>query len=706
MRSIAALTTFYKETKYKWLSFTAAAASGLLVYITFFQRNFFSKTYLAVSLLVCTVSFLLSLALNRFIQKKLIDRFPAFDTRLCVGCAVLLSLVLALNFSPIPFYRLLPDKEVQIEIPGGEAVKLVYMRNPLGYIPYSELQISGEWREKEKYLLLEAETGNRISWRGDADEFLEIAFQPSDSEESIHITVDGLQHEFDLQQVSGGDEAVFRYENPPTVLSQLPFILAFIFLAFYLLLLSLTGLCAYQIAGGKKAPSRKLDLILGVPLLITSLLTLFTFWPGILTNDSMNQWREAVSGNYSDLNPLLHTLLVSGLEKIAHSPAAVAIFQIIVFYLTLAYGLGSLRRRGVSPAVLAVLALLFALWPFNPLFSNVLWKDVLYSLALLALFILLIETALSEGKVLEDKKYYLLLGTAAFLVAGIRHNGSPVAFLTLALLPLVYKKYRKGLLLTLAAVLLAWAAIKGPIKTRLSSPSTPETDVNALNLTLLHHISAHLDAGSAMTEEQLNYLDDLLPLDEWQYDCCYMGNIYTHPEFDQNLLMQNTSFNLEMVTGLLRQNLMVDIQDQLCASEMDWRFLNNRCYFKSLHPFEFLNGEIISWIPDNDLGLEERSLLPGLVPVYFSIFDGIGVFDGYIPALLRPAFYLFLAVVALVGSSVRLRNKQLLTAVLPLVLQTGILALVNFAPAFRYQYGICLAGLFAMGLLFIPQQDE
>jgi hypothetical protein len=118
-----------------------------------------------------------------------------------------------------------------------------------------------------------------------------------------------------------------------------------------------------------------------------------------------------------------------------------------------------------------------------------------------------------------------------------------------------------------------------------------------------------------------------------------------------------------------------------------------------------MNEEIISWIPENDLGLEEKSLLPGLVPAYFSIYDRIGVFDGYIPALLRPAFYLFLAVMAVVSSSVRLRNKRLITAILPLVLQTGILALVNFAPAFRYQYGICLAGMFAMGLLFIPRQD-
>jgi hypothetical protein len=37
-----------------------------------------------------------------------------------------------------------------------------------------------------------------------------------------------------------------------------------------------------------------------------------------------------------------------------------------------------------------------------------------------------------------------------------------------------------------------------------------------------------------------------------------------------------------------------------------------------------------------------------------------------------------------------------------LVCQAGILLLISFAPAYRYHYGTVLAGLFLLGLIFIP----
>ena len=111
------------------------------------------------------------------------------------------------------------------------------------------------------------------------------------------------------------------------------------------------------------------------------------------------------------------------------------------------------------------------------------------------------------------------------MVATIRHNGFPVAFIVLGILPLVYKKYWKGLLVTLLCVLLVWAGVKGPLKSRVS---TTENNTNALNLTLLHHISAHFDAESELTEDQIDYLNELLPISQWKYDCCYMGQ-YLYP---------------------------------------------------------------------------------------------------------------------------------------------------------------------------------
>ncbi|REG08721.1 hypothetical protein DFR64_2096 [Pelolinea submarina] len=705
MQFIRPVTNYLKNQKHKTLSLLIASAGGLLFYISFFQRNFFSKTYLLYTLLVFIGLFFVSLKSNQFIKEKLIGRFPASDFRLCLFSAFLLSLLLALNFSPIPLYVLMKDKTLQIEVPvsassNHDPIGLLYLRNQLGYIPYSELRIPGTWREEADHLLLENEGGTLLSWSGDLDELLEIAFQPSASPQMINVVVNGTIHEINLHENSMDGYVVFRYEGKPPLFSQIPFVFSFIILSTYLLLNLFTLLCSYRIKTANENAPRRNDFLLGIPLLVTSGLVLLTFWPGMMTNDSINQWKEVVTGNYTDLNPILHTLLLSGLVKIAYSPAVVAIFQIAVFYLVLVFGFGTLRRRGVSTPFLVVLSLIFALWPFNSLMVNILWKDILYSLALLLLFIFLLEAAWTNGNLLENKKNYLLLGITAFMVATIRHNGFPVAFIVLGILPLVYKKYWKGLLVTLLFVLLVWAGVKGPLKSRVS---TTENNTNALNLTLLHHISAHFDAGSELTEDQIDYLNELLPISQWKYDCCYMGNIYTHPDFDQTLYMDNSSNNLRMAYALFLQDPAVDIKDQLCASEMDWRFVNNQCTLKSLHPFDIQDGKITGWIPQNSFGLVENSLLPQFIPAYYAVLERIGVFSGILTPLLRPAFYLFFALIVLMSASIRLKNKKILIAGLPIVLQTGILALINFAPAFRYQYGICLVGLFCIGLLFLPQ---
>ena len=241
MQFIRPVTNYLKNQKHKALSFFVAFAGALLIYISFFQRNFFSKTYLLYTLLVFIGLFFISLKLNQFIREKLIGRFPASDFRLCLFSAFLLSLLLALNFSPIPLYILVKDKTLQIEVPvsaspNQDTIGLLYIRNQLGYIPYSELQIPGTWQEEADHLLLENEGGTLLSWSGDLDELVEIAFQPSASPQMIHVIVNGTLHEINLHENSTGDYVVFRYEGKPPLFSQIPFVFSLIILSTYLLL--------------------------------------------------------------------------------------------------------------------------------------------------------------------------------------------------------------------------------------------------------------------------------------------------------------------------------------------------------------------------------------------------------------------------------------------------------------------------------------
>ena len=98
-------------------------------------------------------------------------------------------------------------------------------------------------------------------------------------------------------------------------------------------------------------------------------------------------------------------------------------------------------------------------------------------------------------------------------------------------------------------------------------------------------------------------------------------------------------------------------------------------------------------------------MLPGVIPFFATVLVKIQVFSGILSPLFRPAFYFYFSIIAVVVACHRLQNMKALILLIPIILQTGTLALVNFAPAFRYQYGICLIGLFCLGVLWLQNEQ-
>jgi hypothetical protein len=186
-----------------------------------------------------------------------------------------------------------------------------------------------------------------------------------------------------------------------------------------------------------------------------------------------------------------------------------------------------LQEHGVPPAVLWTIAILFAIFPPDLLLPITLWKDIGYSIALLALFIVVLQIALSSGEWLSGKRSWLALGMVGFCVAIFRQNGFIVAVLTLALLAISYGKYRKALFLGLLVTLVGWLGVRGLLNWKFNTSSAHESQTN---LVLLPHIAAHVAAGTPLDDTEESYLNALMPLSDWDYDCCYIGNIsYKRP---------------------------------------------------------------------------------------------------------------------------------------------------------------------------------
>ena len=151
-----------------------------------------------------------------------------------------------------------------------------------------------------------------------------------------------------------------------------------------------------------------------------------------------------------------------------------------------------------------------------------LWKDVPYSIAMLTLVLLLLAIATSDGEWLESKFGWLILALVAALIALYRHNGPPVAFATLTILLMAYRKHWRPLTLCMAVAIALFCGVKGPLYWAKGVAPCPRV---LKAMALLHPIAAHLAHGTPLLPEERELLDSIYPLEGtgWPYDVNSVG---------------------------------------------------------------------------------------------------------------------------------------------------------------------------------------
>ena len=140
-----------------------------------------------------------------------------------------------------------------------------------------------------------------------------------------------------------------------------------------------------------------------LPMILAWGFQLMVFFPGRMSTDSFNQWNQMVTWKFVDWHPPIHTLTNWLVTRIWFSPAAVSIFQIAALALAAAWFLVTLRRVGAPAWLTWIIAVSFALAPANGTYAITLWKDVLFSVAVLALAACVLNIWVSRGRWLESK---------------------------------------------------------------------------------------------------------------------------------------------------------------------------------------------------------------------------------------------------------------------------------------------------------------
>lgn len=107
------------------------------------------------------------------------------------------------------------------------------------------------------------------------------------------------------------------------------------------------------------------------------------FWPGFMSEDSVDQLTQARSGNFTDWHPPILALLWRGLILLTGTVGSMLVVQLLVEWFAL-FALSALVFRSTGSRRWSLAALSIGLLPFIVNISGVIWKDVHLAFALLA----------------------------------------------------------------------------------------------------------------------------------------------------------------------------------------------------------------------------------------------------------------------------------------------------------------------------------
>lgn len=695
-----------------FLSIIISLLTALFLYLEVFQTPILSKREFAITaLLWVAITLLVYLLLSRFLIPRLYEYTPR-SQRNWLLISLAFGLFFALVNRPPQLILLLPKHTLQILIPAGlpdRSITLEWASTALGGdISFSQFSTSGDWQRTESGFSFSGSKPASLSWSGRSGDSASMVFSDSPALAGIQTGWDGNLSSIDTSQASNGQVPLSVSFPTPWLTATAAFLLVG-FTAGFLFLVITIFLVSLELKPAQPVKHKKgYWLLFALPMIAVWILFLLIFFPGLASQDSVLQWQQVLTGQYTDHHPLLYTLLIGLVSRIYYSPASVVITQVLMVSLALAWGLAEVERMGVSRKVLWVLSVLFAMLPVNILTTITLRKDVLYSAALLILSIIFLKIINSRGDWLILPWHWVGLGFTMGVIGLTRINGIPVAIGSVLLILIIYRSAWRQVAAAAGVFVLSMVVIYGPVSSVLKVKHEPEFGAQLP----LHHIAAHLQAGTPLTPEEQDYLSKLAPLDGWNYDCCLVNStsIAIFPGineqiFDLPQLKQDIQKPTRLAVSLFLKNPLVDLKHMICAGQQVWS-LQSSCpdrIITSLRSPQFIANYPNSYyfFPENQMGFQTNSILPFLIGFsnpYLQVFS-----KGLIHKVnYTTAIYLYLTIYCTALLSFRKKDRFFLLFLAPPLFQSIALFLVNMSQTYRYQYGVELMGMLSIGFLFVP----
>lgn len=435
----------------------------------------------------------------------------------------------------------------------------------------------------------------------------------------------------------------------------LPFIIIFLYS------LEKVNIATKAISSTRTQKIRLFSLVTAIQIVV-GLLMLNIYYPGNMTSDSIDQWKQAQGLlPISDAHPAFHTIVISLLSKIYNSTAFIVSVQILFAALVVSSVLMYLHKQGLKLSYVVVISSVFWLIPNNAVYIVTLWKDIPYTISLLWLTFLLLKLV-QKQKVTPWYNIFALSIALGFVYL-FRHNGIVPCILSLvAIVWYVFKSKRMYVLFVIPLTIIFIILIKGP----LYSAFQVEEASNGLEfIAPIHGIASVIAHNGTLSEETAAYMKGIMPFEEWKrlYDP-YNANPYmfgNNYSLTYKLSLSNTKDILLMYLDTLVRNPITVIYDRLTGIGLIWQ---------TTQPLTGYNSRYVTTIVNNDIGLEAKgSMLTGVFNRILQATEQVTLVDsliwrGGLPTivmllvlmfLLKKKYYAYLlALVPFIGNMISL----------------------------------------------------
>ena len=344
-------------------------------------------------------------------------------------------------------------------------------------------------------------------------------------------------------------------------------------------------------------------------LLVSWLPYLLSFAPGSVLDDSLASIMPWTNGTpLTNHHPVVYSLLVGGfvsLSKILPLSLNAAVFlyslvQSVCLAGTLAAMFCRLQRAGVKRCVLAAGIAYAMIVPYFPAYAMILWKDPLYSCALLWLSMLLFDAVRKEGG-LPDRAWQVKWFLALLCTAFLRNNGAFCLLFMAAALLLSGRRKRFFCTACMAVIVaLLFFTVQHTVYPLCHIADTEYTEKIGIPL---QQLAATVAYQGKMGEEEREFLFKIMPEQEWKerYAPCLADKIKWTDGANMEYISQNKRSFWKVWGNLLLKNPAIYLRAYGMDTFGFWvPGVQNRY------------GYVDLYITENNLGLHQTDLVQKL----------------------------------------------------------------------------------------------